>query len=91
MVRVISEETFDSVVSDILNDFGMDREEAVNEAKAQLNHIRRIHFSTWIVLHQTVQHYSHMRSDLAHHYFFLLVQQVPLDWADEPTLNDRFS
>lgn len=39
---------------------------AIAEAKAQLNHIRRIHFSTWVVLHQTVQHYSHITRMLTH-------------------------
>lgn len=39
---------------------------AIAEAKAQLNHLRRIHFSTWVVLHQTVQHYSHITRMLTH-------------------------
>ncbi len=39
---------------------------AIAEAKAQLNHIRRIHFSTWVVLHQTVQHYGHITRMLTH-------------------------
>lgn len=35
MVKVISQETFDSVVKENMEDFGMDMEEAVQEAREQ--------------------------------------------------------
>ena len=35
MVRVISQETFDGAVAENMDEFGMDREEAIKEAKEQ--------------------------------------------------------
>jgi hypothetical protein len=35
MVRVITQETFDDVVKENMDEFGMDREEAVKEAQEQ--------------------------------------------------------
>ena len=35
MVRVISQETFDSVVKENIDDFGLEREEAIKEAISQ--------------------------------------------------------
>ena len=35
MVRVISQETFDAVVKENMDDFGLEREEAVKEAMSQ--------------------------------------------------------
>ena len=35
MVRIISQETFDAVVKENMEEFNMDREEAVKEAKEQ--------------------------------------------------------
>ena len=35
MVRVISQETFDSVVKENMDDFGLEKEEAIKEAISQ--------------------------------------------------------
>lgn len=38
----------------------------IAKAKSQLGHLRRLHFSTWVVMHQTVQHYGHVMRMLTH-------------------------
>lgn len=38
----------------------------VAKAKSQLGHLRRLHFSTWVVMHQTVQHFGHVMRMLTH-------------------------
>lgn len=45
MVRVITQETFDAVVKENMEEFDMDREEAVKEAKEQFE--TQVHISLW--------------------------------------------
>ena len=50
MVRVISQETFDAVVKENMDDFGLEREEAVKEAMSQFeSQVRNLHKSQILI------------------------------------------